>query len=213
MWFVKRNLLFFLFGLIVLTACGGLPEKQQGESKARDTKETDVVSVNRVQYDRLSSQAKHRFDAAIVAIKSGKNSTAENLLKKVAKEYPGFYSAPVNLGIIYYKTGRLPEAEGLLKSIVKADSNNLVAYNYLGIVYRQAGKFKEAESAYKRALTISPAYANAYLNLGILYDLYLQNIPKALDSYQRYQALISKQKGAEDKEVKKWIFDLKGRKK
>jgi len=221
MSFAKRNLSFclLLFGLIILAGCGALTEKQQGNArnadsnKDREIKETKAVSINQEQYAKMSVQAKNNFDAAIVAIKNGENSVAENLLKKVSKEYPSFYSAPVNLGIVYYKTGRLAEAEGILNSIVKADPQNFVAYNYLGIVYRQGGKFKDAENAYKAALQISPSYANARLNLGILYDLYIQNTQKALESYQHYQAVVTKQTGAEDKEVKKWIFDLKGRKK
>jgi len=203
-----------LSGLIFLTSCGGLAEKSATkEGQAGAIKQTDAAAVNRAQYDRLSPQAKRNFDAAIVALKNGKNSAAEGLLKKLTKEYPDFYSAPVNLGIVYYKTGRLPEAEGILKSVVNADKQNTVAYNYLGIVYRQAGKFKEAESAYKKALTTNPDYANAYLNLGILYDLYILDTQKAMDSYKRYQLLAVKQQGKEDKEVNKWLFELKRRKK
>jgi tetratricopeptide (TPR) repeat protein len=221
MLFAKWNLLLclVLLGLTILAGCGGLTEKQPGDpsnadpGKDRKIKETAAVSVNQAQYVKLSVQAKNNFTAAILAIKNGENNAAENLLKKVTKEYPRFYSAPVNLGIVYYKTGRLSEAEGVLKSVVKADTRNLVAYNYLGIVYRKEGKFKEAENAYKAALQISPDYANAHLNLGILYDLYFQNTKKALESYQHYQVVVTKQKGEEDKEVKKWIFDLKGRKK
>ncbi len=224
MLFAKWNLSFSLpvflhvlglvFGLVFLASCGGLPEKQKDSAgQARELKETDALSVNQAQYDRLSEQAKRNFDAAIIALKGGNNSEAESLLKELTKEYPGFYSAPVNLGIVYYKTGRFSEAEGILKSVVKTDTQNLVAYNYLGIVYRQEGKFKEAENAYKKALVISPEYANAHLNLGILYDLYFLDRQKALDNYKRYQALAVKQNGEEDKDVKKWIFDLKGRKK
>jgi len=205
-----------LSGLIFLSSCAGLAEQsttKESQAGALKLKQTDAAAVNRAQYDRLSPQAKRNFDAAIVALKNGKNSAAEGLLKKLTKEYPDFYSAPVNLGIVYYKTGRLPEAEGILKSVVNADRQNTVAYNYLGIVYRQAGKFKEAESAYKKALTTNPNYANAHLNLGILYDLYMLDTQKAMDSYKRYQLLAVKQKGKEDKEVNKWLFELKRRKK
>lgn len=213
MWFDKRRFFLFLIVpvLIVMAGCGAVTEKKQ--NKAGKFKVTDAVAVNRAQYDRLSPQAKVSFDTAIIAIQKGENNVAESLLKKVSKGNPDFLSASTNLGIIYFKTGRLPEAEGILKSLIKKNANNVVAYNYLGMVYRQEGKFKEAEKTYKDAIALNPDYANAHLNLGILFDLYLQDIPKALDSYSRYQALTKKQKGKEDKEVVKWIFDLKGRKK
>ena len=210
-WKAKWAVSFLLAYLIltVLSGCGAVPEKKAG--KESEFKETDAVSVNRLQYEKLSPEAKRNFDQAIVDIQKGNNSSAENRLKKLMKENPDFLSAPVNLGILYYKTGRIPSAEGILKSVVKADAKNIIAYNYLGILYRQEGKFQEAESAYKKAISIDSGYANAYLNLGILYDLYLQNYPAALENYKHFQALVIKDKGEEDKEVKKWIFDLKGR--
>ena len=212
-WKVKWIISFFLVYLIltVLSGCGAVPEKKS--ARESELKEASAVSVNRLQYEKLSPEAKRNFDQAIVDIQKGNNSSAENRLKKVMKEFPGFMSAPVNLGILYYKTGRIPAAEGILKGVVKADANNTVAYNYLGILYRQGGKFQEAESAYKKAISSDPEYANAYLNLGILYDLYLQDFPAALENYERFQALVIKEKGEKDKEVNKWIFELKGRKK
>jgi len=210
----KTKWIFFLltyFILTVLSGCGTFPETTSGN--ASNIKEADAVTVDRQQYEKLSPIAKRDFDQAIKDIKKGNNSAAESRLLKVIKDNPGFLSAPVNLGIIYYKTGRIPESEEVLKGVIKVDARNTVAYNYIGIVYRQSGKFKEAEAAYKKAISIDPEYAIAYLNLGILYDLYLQNFSEALKSYNQFQTLTVKTKGEEDKEVKKWIFDLKRRKK
>lgn len=201
---VKWFMPLLILGVIQLTGCG-TTTTQKGEVSGA-LKLTEAVKVNRQQYEKLSPQAKNDFDRALVAIQKDDNKLAEGLLKKIVKDYPAFLSASVNLGILYYKSGQIPQAEGILKSVVKADSTNIVAYNYLGIVYRQQGKFKEAESAYKSALKIDPGYANAYLNLGILYDLYLQELDMALTSYNTYLKL-----SGEDKEVAKWIFDLKGR--
>lgn len=201
---VTSGLIVFLLAL--LTGCGTAPSQKKEESGT--LRLTEAVKVNRLQYEKLSPKAKDDFDQAIVEIQKDNHKKAEALLKKISKENPRFLSAPVNLGIIYYKTGRIPEAEGILKGVVKVDATNVVAYNYLGIVYRQQGKFKEAESAYKSALEVDPNYANAHLNLGILYDLYFNKLDEALERYNKYVEL-----SGEDKEVKKWIFDLKSRNK
>lgn len=203
---VKLNWFFplIMLGMLQLSGCGTTATQKTEASGT--LKLTEAVKVNRQQYEKLSPQAKNDFDRALVAIQKDNNKVAEGLLQKIVKDYPAFLSAPVNLGIIYYKSGRIPQAEGILKGVVNVDATNIVAYNYLGIVYRQQGKFKEAESAYKSALAIDSKYANAHLNLGILYDLYLQDLEKALTSYNTYIEL-----SGEDKEVNKWIFDLKGR--
>ena len=74
------------------------------------------------------------------------------------------------------------------------------------MLLRRQGKFGEAEAAYLKAVTASPDYALAHYNLGVLYELYLQRLDAALQHYERYQAVTG-----EDKQVAKWIADLKRR--
>jgi tetratricopeptide (TPR) repeat protein len=76
--------------------------------------------------------------------------------------------------------------------------------NRQGIQFRQQGKFVEAEQAYQQAVAKDDRYANAWLNLGILYDLYRPDADKALQAYQKFQALQS----TPDKEVAAWIKAL-----
>ena len=112
-----------------------------------------------------------------------------------------------NLGIVYFRLGKLPEAAEALKQAIGINSACAACYNQLGVVYRQSGQFDQAREAYDQALRIDPNYAAAQLNLGILYDLYLQDFAKALQYYERYQALTS----SADAQVAKWIIDLKHR--
>ena len=106
-----------------------------------------------------------------------------------------------------YLSGRFARAEEELKRVIADDPTNTVAYNYLGLIYRTNGQFPQSKMMYLQALSINANYANAQLNLGILYDLYLRDLPKALESYQRYQKMLPQ----EDKDVIKWIADLKRR--
>jgi tetratricopeptide (TPR) repeat protein len=74
------------------------------------------------------------------------------------------------------------------------------------MLLRRNGKFIEAEAAYLKAVTASPDYALAHYNLGVLNELYLQRLDVALQHFEIYQELV----GA-DKQVEKWIADLKRR--
>ena len=57
-----------------------------------------------------------------------------------------------------------------------------------------------------KAVTASPNYALAHYNLGVLNELYLQRLDAALQHFERYQEL-----AGGDKQVEKWIADLKRR--
>lgn len=155
----------------------------------------------------LDADAQKSYQAALAAMQSNQDTNAETALTAVVKAQPKFVEARTNLGIVLFRLGRYARAEEEFKRVIADDPNNTVAYNYLGIVYRINGQFPQSKAMYTQALSINPNYANAQLNLGILYDLYLRDWPKALESYQNYQKMLPQ----EDKEVAKWIADLKRR--
>ena len=74
------------------------------------------------------------------------------------------------------------------------------------MLLRRNGRFIEAEAAYLKAVTASPDYALAHYNLGVLNELYLQRLDAALQHFESYQRL-----AGSDKQVEKWIADLKRR--
>jgi tetratricopeptide (TPR) repeat protein len=74
------------------------------------------------------------------------------------------------------------------------------------MLFRRNGKFIEAEAAYLKAVTASPDYALAHYNLGVLNELYLQRLDYALENFEQYQILVGN-----DKQVEKWIIDLRRR--
>ncbi len=110
-------------------------------------------------------------------------------------------------------TGNSPEdkesQERALLRTVELNPGRAEAYNQMGIFYRHVGRFADARAMYEKALNIDAGYQAAQINLGILYDLYLVNIPLALESYKKYQGLAP----SEDKQVNLWIVDLENRQK
>ena len=97
-------------------------------------------------------------------------------------------------------------AREALDTALQLDPDYPVALNQLGMLLRRKGKFLEAEAAYMKAVTVSPDYALAHYNLGVLNELYLQRLEAALQHFETYQSLVG-----EDKQVAKWISDLRRR--
>jgi tetratricopeptide (TPR) repeat protein len=150
---------------------------------------------------------KTQFEQAIAFMKAGQDEEASALFSNIAKLEPKLASPHTNLGILYHRQGKLEEAEAAFKQALQLDAKDYVAANYLGMIYRSQGKFGDAEAAYKQALAANPDYGYAHLNLAILYDIYLDNLPMALDHYKQYQRL----SGDSDKQLVGWLADLRQR--
>jgi tetratricopeptide (TPR) repeat protein len=155
----------------------------------------------------VSPVVQRDFAGALSAIKLGRYQDAERALLTLTREHPELSGPHANLGIVYYRLGKLPEAVESLNKAIELNPDRAAYYNQLGIVYRQSGQLDKARESYARALAVDPLHLNSHLNIGILYDLYLQEHGKALQHYERYQALLP----VADAQVNKWIVDLKQR--
>lgn len=155
----------------------------------------------------VAPQAQADYQRAVFAMKSGQSTRAFDLFASISKKYPGFAGPQLNIGLLHLKKNNLDKAEKAFKRAIQINRDNAVGYNLLGVVYRRSGKFIEAKEAYLLALSKNNEYANAHLNLGVLYDLYMNDINRALHHYQQYQTF----NGTADKKVAKWILDLKRR--
>lgn len=184
------NILFALASVLLLNACISSAPKKQNLAP-------------------VAPQAQAAYQRAVVAMKSGQTKRAFRLFNSVSKKYPGFSGPQINIGLIHLKKNRLKKAEAAFKKAIQINRDNAVSYNLLGVVYRRSGKFIEAKEAYQKALSKDPEYANAHLNLGVLYDIYMDDIKRALHHYEEYQ----KYTKTADKRVAKWIVDLNRRNK
>ena len=147
---------------------------------------------------------KVQFEQAIAFMQAGKDKEATALFANISELDPKLASPHTNLGILFYRDGKLQEAETAFKEALRLDDKDYIAANYLGMLYRAQGRFSDAEAAYKQALAAKPDYGYAHLNLAILYDIYLDNLPKALDHYQKYQQI----SGDSDQQLTGWLADL-----
>ena len=75
----------------------------------------------------------------------------------------------------------------------------------MGFIEKQKGNIVKARDYYLRAIEIKDNYALAHYNLALVYDIYIQDIPKAIGHYQKYLALIKRK----DQKTAEWVEQLK----
>ncbi len=189
-------------GLLLLTACSATP--QPAPQPQVDTSQAEPAAAPIPEPVDFNQRF---YEEAVAALKKGDHETALKLLQTVSQDAPDKPFVFTNLGLAYFKLGRIDEAERAFEQSIIRNDDDAVAYNHLGILLRQKGQFKEALERYQRAISIRRDYAPAHLNLGILFDIYLQDLDKALQQYERYQDLTS----GENKQVAGWIVDIKRR--
>ena len=155
----------------------------------------------------VDSSTKSAYNKAVNAMKNGRDDSAISQFQAITQTHPNLAAAYVNIGLLHLKYKRYEKAEKSLLQATTIQPGDPVGQTHLGLVYRHLGKFKEAKQAYDQALKSDPKYSFAHLNAGILYDIYLNDLARALNHYQQYQALTNNA----DKTVDKWIIDLQRR--
>lgn len=203
-----KNKLTFATIICVLSACQTIPPqtdtpvKSETAAAPQTTNKTPAVSEQ-----PATTVQNELYLKAIQSAKNGELDTAIQQFKQVLATDPTTQHVYTNLGLLYFHQGNLQQAKQAFLQAIEQDKNDAVAYNHLAVIQRQQGEFKQALFNYYKAIKAQPEYANAHLNLGILLDLYIQDLPKALEQYEIYQQLT----GNSNDQVTKWIADTKRR--
>jgi len=195
---MRAQTLLILCALILGACASGPKAVKSGEDAEQVTAEERLSNV--------PTKALTLFEQAAAIMAAGDTVDAELRFKEFILQYPGYPGALVNLAILSAQAGDDQAAEGFITDALMVDPGHAAALNQLGMLLRRQGKFIEAESAYLKAVTASPDYALAHYNLGVLNELYMQRLDAALQHFERYQEI-----EGEDKQVTKWIADLKRR--
>lgn len=151
--------------------------------------------------------ASSAYATAIAAMDKQQYEKAMALLRSIASTYSLLSGPWVNQGIILLAQEKTDNAKDAFQKAIDINAKNPYAWNGLGVAKRTLGDFSGAKTAYLQAIKLDPLYAKAHFNLAILADLYLDDLPLALDHYKRYQALQKEP----DKHVAIWIKDLQRR--
>jgi tetratricopeptide (TPR) repeat protein len=194
----RKNLLQNLSVLTLvalLSACGSAPT-QDSVKPARNLKPVEVPQL-----------AKAEYEVVIKAIDAQNWPKAAKVLQGMQQSYPQLLSLRVSSAWVSWQSGNTEQAIKELQSVIA--TNKLYkpdAYNYLAIINREQGKFNEAEKVYLEALEIWPNDSATHINLGILYELYMAQLPKALEHYRQAQRARSN-----DRLLSGWVKDLERR--
>ena len=191
---------------ITILIVAGCASSEPKPSVSSDAKTRAVAGSAQEMAPEIPAQARTMFEQAVAVMASGDFLDAELRLKEFLLRYPAFPGAHVNLAIIHSQNGNDAAAQAAIDAALALDPEHAAALNQQGLLLRRNGKFIEAEAAYLKAVTASPDYALAHYNLGVLNELYLQRLDSALQHFERYQEL-----AGGDKQVEKWIADLKRR--
>ena len=204
--FTNNRIPAALLALLVFAGCAsGGPTKEPESRRDQSRQGGDAVEGQQAEL-AIPPQVQTLYEQAASAMAAGDYVDAELRFKEFLLQYPDYPGAHVNLAIIHANNENYDAARSSLDAALALNPNHPAALNQLGMLLRRNGKFLEAEAAYLKAVTVSPDYALAHYNLGVLNELYLQRLDVALENFETYQTLVG-----EDKQVEKWIADLRRR--
>ncbi len=195
---VCTRLGYTLCAAVVLAACGA-----PGPTRVEPPPKPKI----QVAAEQVDPASRAQYARALVLLRQGKEAEAEAVLSRLIAEHPDLPGPYFNLALLMQRRARHQEALDLLDRGIERSRGSAVAYNAKGYSLKSLGRFLDAEKAYLQALAINPENANTHLNIGILYELYLQELRRALGHYERYQELAEQP----DEQVNGWIADIKRR--
>ena len=187
------NLVFI--PIILLSGCASqesMPDKLSPQSIDQAVKATTESDIEKYRH-------------AITLISSGDLDKAEAELMEFAEDHPELAGPWANLGLISIKRNKLEKAEELLHKALKRNPDMPQAYNLLGFIEKSRNNIIKARDYYIKAVELKSNYTLAHYNLALLYDVYIQDIAKAVAHYQKYMTLIENK----DKKTADWLDQLK----
>lgn len=193
---LPRRLAGILLGgyALWLTGCASVPPEETSAPTGTPAVATQSLAADEIQ----------RYREAITYLNENRLDRAEELLTGIITQRPEFAGPWVNLALVQIKNNQLDKAEQTLQRALERNPSMSQAYNLLGYVEKQRGHILKAKEHFQRAIAGKPDYAIAHYNIALLYDVYLQDIPSALQHYKQYLELT----GNQDEDTINWVSEL-----
>jgi tetratricopeptide (TPR) repeat protein len=178
--------------VLLLTGCSTSPEQQT------------VAAPPTASEQSLAEDETQRYREAITYLNENRLDRAEELLTSIIARRPEFAGPWVNMALVQIKNNQPDKAEQTLQKALERNPNIPQAYNLLGYIEKKRGNINKAKDQFLRAIARKPDYAIAHYNIALLYDIYLQDIPSAIQHYKKYLELT----GNNDKDTINWVKKL-----
>jgi tetratricopeptide (TPR) repeat protein len=145
------------------------------------------------------------YKEAIIALNNNELDKAADLFTTMSKRQPNIAGPWANLALIEIKKENVAQAELYVKTALDNNPDMPQALNLSGYLAQKQGKINLAKSYYLQAINNKADYALAHYNVALLYDVYLQDIGKAIEHYQLYLTHL----GDKDEATQNWLEGLK----
>lgn len=192
---VKYGFCFvFLLSLVgALSGCGSVQTREP------------TSSLQTQGLELLTTDQKAQFTKALNAMQASDSAKARSILTKLIEQQNRVAELHLNLAIVEYRQQNYDAASKSLDQVLKLSPKSPQAYNLQALLAIKKGEFKEAEASLSKALDIKADYSRALYNMALLQDVYLQDIPRAVQFYQRYM-----EQAPDDTATKDWLMQLQG---
>jgi len=188
----SKIFLCIALALVFLNSCSNTPsENKKGASISKGA-------------DLNADEQKSYLDA-LEAIKADEADKAVPPLVKIVQSHPEHLGAWINLSNAYLKGLKISDAENSTARAKAINPNVPEIFNLQGLISVQKGDYGNAEKNYLQAVKLKDNYATAHYNLGLLYDIYYQDLDRAIVQYDRYLELSD----GTDKKTLGWVTELK----
>lgn len=185
--------LLFVVAALLISACSSGPGS------------TGAVPTINAKASPLAAKDQAAYTSALADFEKGDVKAAATALTKITDANPGYFDGWLNLAITQYQLKDFTAAKRALANAQQLQTTSAQVNNLRALLSTEEGKYKDAEQLYLASLKLEPKNANTHYNLALLYDIYYQDLPKAVSHYESYLSLSSQK----DEETEAWTAELK----
>ena len=192
--FIFRPAWVVVFISLALGGCAGAPRE------AASTGDNAIEPTAAAVADREIAL----FQQALASLNGAELERAAAGFTELTQTRPGLAGPWLNLALIDIKKNDFAAAERNIAQALKHNPNMPQAHNLLGFIEVARGNMATAVTHYQKAIALKGDYALAYFNMALLHDIYLHDLPVAVENYRRYLELT----GNQDKKTADWLAEL-----
>ncbi|QCF26251.1 tetratricopeptide repeat protein [Hydrocarboniclastica marina] len=203
----NANLLALILLALAVSGCAsnsGIPADQLSVDEIESGVAADEVEI---WIEPLTAEQDQQLSRARGAWAEGDLESARQILDSLLAIRPDHPDVMTNAAIVAREQGRREASRTLLEEALKVAPGHRVASNNLGLMLAETGEFADARKVLVRAVQRYPEEPSLHYNLAVIYELYVQDLAKALEHYKQYQSLLDEP----DAQVEGWIVDLERR--